>query len=381
MSDKPNGLLLVDSCAGKPGDHRDARAVEAEGHPEPLEGSAPVSGSVSMKGSPCEKVAVILQLLKQRPKGADQLGGVAATTLQGEGDGVVFQVHVTQGEGGFRKAAALIDGNGPTDLLPLSQRRTLDGRSLLIADLGFLLHGVGLQSQFGRGILEDVVTVDGLVQDESEDSEVMNGRVPADAVSGPSVFLFHAPIQIVEAHLARDLAGGMSLIPFKELHEVLEGAKVGLQRILLRLVGAGQPAWNPSPKFAVTPLLRCGGSLHDLLGSSDLPRLSGLMNGIKPLSRRLLNKFARIIEVLDPPKRTGSSLRGPLVESSHNVANVAKTQKEANSIRENQREKWRSLQRAKNSWFESMRGSFSVYQGLAFNVAENVAEFSEGRVQ
>jgi hypothetical protein len=28
-----------------------------------------------------------------------------------------------------------------------------------------------------------------------------------------------------------------------------------------------------------------------------------------------------------------------------------------------------------------MRGSFSVYQGLAFNVAENVAEFSEGRVQ
>lgn len=308
MTDEANGLLLVHSGTGQLGDDRHAGTVEGEGHSEILQGAAPVAGGIAVKGAPGEMASGVLQLLKQRLEIWHQLGRVTALSLDREGDRIVGEVDIREGQGCFGEAASLIDGDGPADALPVGKGAGFHGCTLSGGDLGLFGRCVGFEPHLGGGILEDVLPVDGLVEDQAKDSQVVDSGIAAGALADASVFLELPPVDVVEAHLAGDLTGRAYLVLLQEVHEALEGAQVTFQRVLLGLVGAGQPAGHPGIKFPFAPLSGRGCALFDLLGGTELFGLPTLLDRVPALSGGLRKKMAGVIHVPNPPERAASPL-------------------------------------------------------------------------
>lgn len=308
MTDEANGLLFVHSGAGKLGDDRNAGAVEGERHAEIFQGAAPVAGGIAVKGAPSEMASGILEILKQRLEIWHQLGRVPAFPLDREGDRIIGQINIRERQGCFGEAASLIDGDGPADALPVGEGAGFHGCTLGGGDLGLFGHWVGFEPHLGCGILGDMLPVDGLVQDQAQDSQIMNGGVAAGALAGASVFLELSPVDVVETHLAGNLTGRAYLVLLQEVHEVIEGAQVTFQRVLLGLVGAGQPSGHPGIQFPLAALSGGCCALFDLLGGTELFCLPTLLDRVEALSGGFRNRMAGVIHVPNPPERAASPL-------------------------------------------------------------------------
>lgn len=330
---------------------------------------------------PSMSKAILLQLEEERFDFRHKFSGVKFPALQLEGDFIPFKIHTRKRKAGFSQPTSLIDRNRPTDFLPTSrgfESRLNDG-SFRVANFRLFIYGIGLDSHFRSGINRDVFAGDGLIQSEAQNTQIEEGCIQANL---SDLFLFSfvfvvnplPPSEVVEAHFPSDVGSRASLLHGEKLKEVFPSAGIGFKGQILALVSNVEPRLNPRRKFTITSLTRGRSTLRDFLGGANLAGLPGLRNGINPFAGGLLPELAGIIKVLNPPER-GSSAG---VETTHSVASVAKRLKKANSYRENLREPENPTQRTPNSWFKSMRGSSSVYQGLAGSVAQSVAENQVG---
>jgi len=303
MTNESTGHLLVHSSAGQLRDHGHPGAVKTEIASKSLENARPVSAGQPVE-LPRAGGSIGLELQEEFFYLRHELCGVSASSLQGEGDQVVIEVHVGNRQTGLGQSAALIDGNGPADFPPVGffGKTGLNLGSVGVTDDRLSFWGIALDAELAGRIPVDPLAVVGLKKDFSQDTEVMNGRIPADALGD-------APVQVGEAVLPLHLGGGSDFLLGKEGQEVLPCAQVALQRSVVLVLGS-EPRNHPnteSPRGSI----RSGGTafLH-FFGSPQLSGLSGLCNRIMQKAGGLLNPLSSVIEVLNPP--VGASY--PLVQ-------------------------------------------------------------------
>jgi hypothetical protein len=362
MADEPNGLLLIDSGTSEAGDNRNSRRVKCELEAEVFKLSTPISAGISSE-TPSMSLAFLLKGKHQILDGWEQSRRVTPATLERKSDRVIGEIDILEGHGSLGKATALVDGNNPTDSLPILEVGRLDNGSLFRSDFGFFINRIHFQTQFGGWVFTNKVPVDCLVQNQAKNPHVVDGRVSAN--------LLGSPINIGKAQFARDLGSRFNTSFLKELHELLESTKVAFQGCFLILVRLGKPRGNPLGKFPFASLNRGDSVFSHFFLCADFSGFSRFLHRVYTASCTLLLYGSRLINKFDPPK-WGSF---PLVDGCHSVASVAPKLKFCNTNRDNQRETNNSCLCRNNSWFESMRGSSSVYQGLASSVAKSVADF------
>lgn len=383
MTNKTPSHLLVDSGPSKPSDDCYPGGMEAEGHSEVFQLPRPVPTSQPVE-LPRFGATIFLQLQEQGFHRGHEFRRMIPAPLKFKGDLVSREINTGEGEASFSQPAALIDGDSPRNLHPVWKIGGFNDGALLVGYLWLCEDGIHCQAQLTSRILHDVVPVDGFKQDLAEDSEIMDGRIPADLAATLQevvlVLVALAPVKVLEAMFTGYLAGRPDADELEEAFKVGPSAKIDFKSGVFLAVLLGQPFRNPSGEKSITPGSGGRRPFNHFLRGADLSGLTGLMDGIPALSGGLLANPAGIVNELDPPKGACGTLGQPLVERCHNVANVAKKRKKANSFRENKRENENFLQRNPNSWFKSMRGSSSVYAALASYVAENVAQTTgEGR--
>jgi len=303
MTNEATGHLLVHSSAGQLRDHGHPGAVKAEIASQSLEDSRPVPAGQPVE-LPRAGGSLGLQLQEEFLHLRHELGGVPASSLQGEGDQVVIEIHIAEWEAGLGQSAALIDGNGPADFPPVGffGKTGLNLGSLGVTDDRLSFGGIALNAELAGWIPVDPLPVIGLKKDFSQDTEVMDGRVPTDAFGD-------APVQVSEAVLPLHLGGGSDPMLGKESRKVFPCAQVAFQSPVVLVLGS-KPRNHPDiegPRGSIRS--GCTAFLH-LFGSPQFSGLSGLCNRIKQKSGGLLNTLSSLIEVLNPP--VGAS--APLIQ-------------------------------------------------------------------
>ena len=380
MTNKTTSHLLIHSTPSQARDDRHAGTMETELQPQPFKVTRPVAGGISVK-RPSMTQSLLLQLEQQRFNLRHKLGGVEFPALQLEGDFVPSKINTRKREAGFSQPAPLVDCNRPTDFFPVNRNREggFNDSPFLIGDFRLLSGSVRLHPHFSGGVGRDVSARDGFIEDLSQDTEIKEGGVEAD-FTGPRllavVLVVEAlsPSEVFKAMGAGDSMSGAHSLHGEKLKKVAPSQRVDFEREILLFVGRIQPRLHPCGKLSIIAFLGCGASLNDLLGRANLARLASLMDRINPLSGGFLPPFANIVNKFYPPVR--GAVAG--VEGGHSVGSVGQGLKKANNYRENQREIKTSLQSSLYSWFESMRGSFSVYGPLAGSVGKSVGEKPQG---
>ena len=383
MTNKSTRHLLIYAGPGEFGNHRYAGGMETEIEPQVLKCSRPVPTGKSME-CPGAGASLFLEPEEERFYRRHQLGGVEFPSLEFKSNLIPLEIHAGEGKAGFGKPASLVNGDCPTDLLPVSKfgECRFNDSPLLIGDFRFPIWNIRFKAEFAGGVLDDVLPFDRLKENLAEDAEIMESRVPANLAA---VLFFKVvlvvqpltPIEKLETMLPSDFRCGIDSLHGKEGFEGFPNPQVLFQGCILLVTGY-QPGIDPEREGAIFPISRCGSPFNDFFGGADFPGVAGLLDRINSLSGGLLLQTAGVVDPLDPPKRGASAFFLPFIQSSHNVAYVAENLKKANSNRENKREATCFLQRNYYSWFESMRGRSSVYQGSQVNVAENVAEITGG---
>ena len=302
MTNKATGHLLVHSGAGQLRDHCHPGAVKAEIAFQSLEDARPVSAGQPVK-LPRAGGSLGLQLQEEFLNLRHELGGVPSPTLQGKSDQVVVKVHVGQGEAGLGQSAALVDGNGPADFPPVGflGETGLNLGSVGVTDDRLSFGVIALDSELAGRVSVNPLAVVCLKQDFSQDTQVVDGRVPADAFGD-------APCQVGKAVLPLHLGGGSDPLLGKKGQQVFPCSQVAFQSPVVLVLGS-EPRNHPDIKGPRRSIRSGGTAFIHLFGSPQLSGLSGLCNRIMKEAGGLLNTLSSVIEVVNPPVGTADPLK------------------------------------------------------------------------
>ena len=309
MTDEATSHLLVHSGPCQSGDHGDAGAVKAEVQTQSVKDAGPVSGCQSVE-LPCTGASHVAEPEEQILDRWHQAGGMSSASLQRKGDGVVLEVDVTEGKAGLLQTASLIDGNRPGNLAPVGGggEGALDDRSFGIGDDGLLGRSITLDPELGGGIAVDPFPIVRLVENLSQDPEVVDGGIPADLSPGEVlVTLSHAPVHVLEAVIPGHIGGGSNSMEIEEGGEIFPSSGIALEGAVV-LVEAIEPSLNPLVEGSDIPSGSRSADLDNFLGGPDLTGITGLLNTVPATSGGLLNLPTSVIEVPNPPVRTADPL-------------------------------------------------------------------------
>jgi len=350
MTDKTHCLLLIDvSAAGHARDDRDAGGMEGQVfESKGIQDPAPVAGSVSGK-LPSTKAFFFFKFRDQWNQCRVQTGRVTTASLEREGNELALGIDIAQGKCRLGQPAALVPGNVPTDGHPFRKggERGLDDSCLGLGDFGFFGRSFLFESQLGGWIDRDQVSVDGFVEDQPQDDEVMDGGIGGGLqLSG---------IEIGETMGSLDLIGEGDALGFEESEQVLPCQGITFKGVRLLGKAGVDPSLNPRLELLIVGTSDMGLHLFHLTLRPELTGHAGLLNGIHPAAGRLLTTLSISVDVFNPP--VGGFRPGIKAGHLSSVGSVGKSNRKTKNPSVMNRENQNAGQRRPHSWFESMRGS------------------------
>ena len=350
MTDKPHRLLLIDvSAAGHSRDYRDAGGMKGEVvQSEGIKDSAPVAGSVSGK-LPGTEAFFFFKFRDQWNQCGVQTGRVTTASFERKGNKLALGIDIAQGKCRLGQPASLVPGNVPAYGHPFRQvgKRGFNDFGLGLSDLGFFSRGFLFESQLGGGIDRDQVSVDGFVEDQSQDDKVMDGGIGGGfQLSG---------IKIGETMGSLDLIGEGDALGFEESKQVLPCQGITFKGVRLLGKTSVDPSLNPRLELLIVGTSDRGLHLFHLTLRPELAGHAGLLNGIHPAAGRFLTTPSISVDVFDPP--VGGFRPGIKAGHLSSVGSVGKSNRKTKNPSVMNRENQNAGQRRPHSWFESMRGS------------------------